>query len=468
MKSYAQCASRTLQPWEDEDTLSPSETYVPDVGQGKRKLVLHFDVRNTVLVADSVGDLDAGQALNGFLTGVTWGHEGPEGWQWDSYMASLSAPTKGSMTYYKYLEQRMVQTPSDRAHLRRFIGDFTAAPLGQSFRQYYDTHLALLEWQHKVRDSRLMMEGPGGRLYHYILPSFFRLVQHLQDTHRDFAIVFRTYGLDVPNVLNCLDYTLHGHHPGFRMLLPMEVNPTPGKVIRRGDMVTFEVPSPHREHSNGFVKTTNIYSTERSIYSMLSDSQGICAFVDDFSHWQNHGYHRHAGKPFWVDPTDTKVQHIFFDDNIRVTEADSIVDMRVLGTSGGGGGGRVLAEDVAGFEDVCLVQADLLQSLQNEAYFVDKLATCEANYSRLLASLQLTAMKTEGSTWCPRVTAHTIGHVTLAAIALALSWSQVSARHWGRDKMAAIFQTTFPNAFSWMKIYQYRLKFIEICFYGFI
>ena len=28
--------------------------------------------------------------------------------------------------------------------------------------------------------------------------------------------------------------------------------------------------------------------------------------------------------------------------------------------------------------------------------------------------------------------------------------------HWGRDKMAAISQTTFSNAFSWMKIYKIR------------
>ena len=28
---------------------------------------------------------------------------------------------------------------------------------------------------------------------------------------------------------------------------------------------------------------------------------------------------------------------------------------------------------------------------------------------------------------------------------------------WGRDKMAAIFQTTFSDAFSWMKIYELRL-----------
>ena len=31
--------------------------------------------------------------------------------------------------------------------------------------------------------------------------------------------------------------------------------------------------------------------------------------------------------------------------------------------------------------------------------------------------------------------------------------------HWGRDKMAAIFQTTFWNGFSWMKMYKFRLKF---------
>ena len=38
--------------------------------------------------------------------------------------------------------------------------------------------------------------------------------------------------------------------------------------------------------------------------------------------------------------------------------------------------------------------------------------------------------------------------------------------HWGRDKMAAIYQTTFSNAFSWRKIYKFRLRFPEICSYG--
>ena len=39
-------------------------------------------------------------------------------------------------------------------------------------------------------------------------------------------------------------------------------------------------------------------------------------------------------------------------------------------------------------------------------------------------------------------------------------WDLLTAlTHWGRDKMAAISQTTLSNAFSWMKMLDFRLKF---------
>ena len=31
--------------------------------------------------------------------------------------------------------------------------------------------------------------------------------------------------------------------------------------------------------------------------------------------------------------------------------------------------------------------------------------------------------------------------------------------HWGRDKIDAILQTTFSNAISWMKMFEFQLKF---------
>ena len=36
---------------------------------------------------------------------------------------------------------------------------------------------------------------------------------------------------------------------------------------------------------------------------------------------------------------------------------------------------------------------------------------------------------------------------------------KVQLTHWGWDKMAAIFQTTFSNAFFWMKMVEFWLKF---------
>ena len=35
--------------------------------------------------------------------------------------------------------------------------------------------------------------------------------------------------------------------------------------------------------------------------------------------------------------------------------------------------------------------------------------------------------------------------------------------HWGRNKMDAISQTTSSSAFSWMKMFEFRLKFHEVC-----
>ena len=48
-------------------------------------------------------------------------------------------------------------------------------------------------------------------------------------------------------------------------------------------------------------------------------------------------------------------------------------------------------------------------------------------------------------------------HVTLYLVYHYLSVPRLS--HWCRDKMAVIFQTTSLNAFSWMKMYELRLRF---------
>ena len=47
---------------------------------------------------------------------------------------------------------------------------------------------------------------------------------------------------------------------------------------------------------------------------------------------------------------------------------------------------------------------------------------------------------------------------------LSISLSQLT--HWGRDKMNTIFQMTFSNGFSWMKMYEFQLTFHWSLFLG--
>lgn len=59
------------------------------------KLVLHFDIRNTMIVADTVTSITVEQALNAYLTGVLWGQEVDNNcWQWSSTRPTLLPPSK--------------------------------------------------------------------------------------------------------------------------------------------------------------------------------------------------------------------------------------------------------------------------------------------------------------------------------------------------------------------------------------
>ena len=52
--------------------------------------------------------------------------------------------------------------------------------------------------------------------------------------------------------------------------------------------------------------------------------------------------------------------------------------------------------------------------------------------------------------------------VSYLAYFLTFTWTiirEVYLTHWGRDEMDAISQTTFSSAFSWLKMFEFRLKF---------
>ena len=57
-------------------------------------------------------------------------------------------------------------------------------------------------------------------------------------------------------------------------------------------------------------------------------------------------------------------------------------------------------------------------------------------------------------------------YVDSTCITFRVTLNEIKLTHWGRDKMAAIFQKTFSNGFSWMKIYEFWLTFHWSLFLG--
>ncbi|XP_012937404.1 uncharacterized protein LOC101848656 [Aplysia californica] len=353
----------------------------------RRKLILHLDIRNTILVADSVTDVTVEEALNSFLTGIVWGSEVKGEWKWHSNIPTLKSPTPGLVTYYKYLERKLVKNTADRAMLRLQTGDFTRTPLGKIFRKHFEIHLARLSWQHDwetSRDKVLTMDGRDGRPYHYILPSVYKLLHHLVATKRDFAIIIRTYGRDANNVLSSLHYGLRGHHPAFRSPLYIPVDKTPGTIKRSGNSFELKTFATKREQ-----EIHQLLTHERDIYRLMCASKGISGYVDDFLAWQDNNYNHTSGKPIWIDPSDHRHHHIFFDDNFRADDEDSILDVRMFRKENPGKAESLSHAELVDLEEVCLVQADLLESIADEDYFIKTVQKCEENYARMVMGGEL-------------------------------------------------------------------------------
>ncbi|XP_029292039.1 uncharacterized protein LOC115011163 isoform X2 [Cottoperca gobio] len=269
----------------------------------RKKLVLHIDLNNTILVSDSVIAHGTEASLEHFLSTVTWGKMSKGKWEWLSDSTSLLPPCDGAVSYY--------------SHFGRTAG-FTSAA-GRRFRGILDEHLDLLQWREGTKGNKeLYVKGAGGQLYHWILPSFFQLLRDLVQEGRDFAVIFRTFGNDLPRVLSALSRALNeGAHPLFPDLsdLKMNVNVTPGKIRcnKKGIVLTRAEDSMSTRDG------------ERGLYQYFSSAQGLGGFQDHFDWWSSNTFSIRGGKPLWVDPFDQHVQHIFIDDNIRPNDENTIV-----------------------------------------------------------------------------------------------------------------------------------------------
>lgn len=105
------------------------------------------------------------------------------------------------------------------------MAGFTTVGPGRRFRKVLEEHLELLRWPSDLpADKELSVKGEDGKLYHWILPSFFQMLQDLSSQGVEFSILFRTFGTDLPRVLNAVKHAVEqGSHPIFPDLPALKV-----------------------------------------------------------------------------------------------------------------------------------------------------------------------------------------------------------------------------------------------------
>ncbi|XP_074139368.1 uncharacterized protein LOC141551530 isoform X2 [Sminthopsis crassicaudata] len=325
-----------------------------------KKLVLHMDINNTIFVSDSATGEGPKAALSSYLSSVCWGHFNQEGkWQWLSELPSLLPPTPDASSFSSIFGR----------HTK-----FISSTLGHPFQSLFSSYLQLLEWPGQP-NSVFSVLGEDGRHYHRVLPAFFKLLAGLSQQGRRFAIIFRTFGKDLTSLLQTTHSALQGQHPQFSALKELPVDLRPGKIRCSSNKVMV---------SRG-KESVSSWPDARVVYDYFSAMEGLGGFQDHFAWWSRNNFSSQGGKPLWVDPHDPEVQHICFDDNIRLQDRESIIHPQVFMGQGGQEYCTVPTSELYG---ICLVQNDLLQAIANPDYFLMTVSQCEDRYDQYLSKVQ--------------------------------------------------------------------------------
>ena len=379
----------------------------------QRKLILHFDIQNTILLLDTLKGLNLAEAINAVLAGVVWGQVSQDGdFQLLSTDLSLKAPCEDAVSYYKYLETKMVGTGGERSEFHKALQKFTWTSDGEKFQGVLSDVLCHLEWQDEP-DAKLCVEYQN-KYYHYILPAFYRLLDSLHSNNTDFAVLFRTYGADRDPVMQSISHMMRRKCSLWSERLKLDNDPYQMKRLDSDeaqedhryrliqDEICNIIPKTHATANSKYKPTSSgsFSSTKNGnqfvtspqglapglysgceIYSLLSGTTGISGIRDDYLYWRRHQYRPDAGKPLWINLSDLSCQHVLFDDNIRLTEPESIADLQVHDAKGQ----RVHNEDILKrCEEACLVQVDTIQVSMDQDYFVNKIQNCVEKYDTIL------------------------------------------------------------------------------------
>ena len=403
------------------------------------RLLLHFDVNKTIIISDPAGGVTTQQMVNSIISENAWGRvtggssddDGAyERWE---LAAECTEPTpsppdtcsdgiagsgnggavggKGTgalggeasplVSYADLLEGGRVAKRVKKELKTTFTEE--GRP-GHAFRPYYDRLLRALAVPAESAAATAACPFKllrGGQVF--LLPSFFELVKHLSAEKRDFAIVFRTFGTDLPEIaaeFNLFCAGEHPLHPGVRLDGSLDGFPDrriqlpggTGCYVRDGR-------TPADVHlttvgAQGVISVAHgAAACHAAICERVAAGHNTLGLQDHYAWWAKCGEADDAGKIMFVDQSDGpldgddhdgrgghdghdgcdgydgRTHQIFFDDNVERTHAH-IVDIRDAAS-----GETVRFKKARG---LYLVRAEPVRSILDREYFIDAVRACEA------------------------------------------------------------------------------------------
>lgn len=361
----------------------PAKTAKTEAKTEGRTLVLHFDINKTIVLVDNAKGAGREAMVSALLSEACWGRWEPSqasspeaeaealrSWRLEAGPC-IPCPRADLVSYAELLEQLRMPKASSSQLKQNFT---ELGQPGESVRGVYVELLQRLKLPSGI-SSAIAAEG-----HHFILPSFFKLLLHLEQQRRDYRLVFRTFGNDLLPVVEEFNLFCSGEHPCYPQV--------PSTMLARRIALPRDSGEWYRDAS-GQVHLS-LCSAASGVPELVTQAHGTqdcfaalqerffgphavktMALRDYFPHWRARGEADDSGKVLILPSSrggDAVPQHIFFDDNIE-RDRSHIVDARDVEN-------RPLPfEEMKG---VHLIRAEPLLAIRNMDYFIEALAMAEA------------------------------------------------------------------------------------------
>lgn len=232
---------------------------------------------------------------------------------------------------------------------------------------------------------------------YFLVPSFFRTLMYLKKQKKEFAVVFRSFGTEIDQVVWEYNRFCSGEHPCFNgrnntPLVKFDGNKNskdmrikdphqratfyrPGDNINESIMVTGEHDRCETMTQLNMIEDSEEVAVIRDhleIFQTLIETfkkHGSMSIAEDYPAWKESGFSNSRAKLLLVDQADYNTQHIFFDDNADDGD-ECIVDVRDVIT-----GDKI---DQSKYMDMYVVKVQPHRAILESEYFIKMIETAEA------------------------------------------------------------------------------------------